>query len=168
MTANKWRGEVPFPALGKDVFISFPLPDLAALEAEYGDDFFAVIENAAGKASPSVLPTCMAIGLKRRNGDGAVEKVWAEIGMPALEGEKFSLADIGKVLLDAISISWMHKTYDELVAEAVEARKKQDAENLKRAKEAADEAGLPFDEALSDGLLKLLTVLASAPTPSGS
>lgn len=164
--ANKWRGEVPFPALGKGVFISFPLEDLAELEDQFGEDFFGVIEGAASRASPKVLPAVLALGLKRRDGD-EVERIWDDVGRPALQAEKFKLSDAAKPILDAIAISWLQKTYDELVAEAVEARKKQDADLVKRAKEAAESNDIPFDAALSEGLLKLLTGSESTPSPSG-
>lgn len=165
--ANKWRGEVPFAALGKGVFISFPLEDLAELEEQFGEDFFGAIEAAVSRSSPKVIPACLALGLKTRAADGTVSRVWEEIGRPALQAEKFKLGDAAKPILDAISISWLQKTYDELVAEAVEARKKQDAEQLKRAREAAEGAGIPFNEALSDGLFRLLTGQASTQLPSG-
>lgn len=164
---NKWRGEVPFAPLGKGVFISFPLEDLAELEEQFGEDFFGAIENGVGRASPKVLPACLAIGLKRRDAAGEVELIWDTVGRDALQAEKFKLADTGKPILDAVSISWLQKSYDELVAEAEEARKKHDADKLKRAKEAAEEAGIPFDEALLEGLSKLLTGSGSTPYLSG-
>lgn len=165
--ANRWRGEVPFPALGKGAFISFPLEDLAELEDQFGEDFFGVIEAAVARASPKVLPACLSIGLKSRDAEGNVTRIWDDVGRPALHAEKFKLADAAKPILDAIAISWLQKTYDELVAEAVEARKKHDAEMVKRAKEAAEANDVPFDAALSEGLLKLLTGSGLTPSPSG-
>jgi len=159
--ANRWRGEIPFPALGKDVFISFPLDDLAELEDRFGEDFFTIIEARSAKLSYKTISACLSVGLKRRNKDGSVSLIWETEGKEALLAEKFKLSDAVKPILDALSISLLQKTYDELIAEAVELQKKQDAENLKRVKEAAEEAGVPFNEALSDGLFKLLTSLGS-------
>jgi hypothetical protein len=154
--ANKWRGEVPFPALGEGVYISFPLEDLAELEDRFGEKFFEEIERLGLNASPKAIPAVLTIGVKQRLPDGAERKVWQDIGPHALREEKFKLSDAFRPIMDAIAISWLQKTYDELVAEAVEARKKADADKMKRAKEAAEEAGLPFDEALLEGLSRLL------------
>lgn len=164
--ANKWRGEVEFPALGEGAFVSFPLEDLVELETRFGDDFFSVIEQRIG--APSVLIACMSVGLKSRDAEGKVARVWDDAGRAGYEAEKFGVADMGKAILDAIALSYMHKSYDDLVAEAVARQKEQDAANLKRAKEAAEEAGIPFNEALSDGLSKLLIALGSVPTQSGA
>lgn len=170
--ANKWRGEVPFAALGKGVFISFPLEDLAELEEVFGEDFFGAIEgglrpnDAMGRVSPKIAMGVLSIGLKRRVGD-AVQRIWDEEGRAALQDGHFKLADAAKPILDAISLSWLQKSYDELLADALDARKKNDAALIQRAKEAAEQNGIPFDEALSDGLLKLLIGSESIPSQYG-
>lgn len=164
--ANKWRGEVEFPALGEGAFVSFPLEDLVELETRFGDDFFSVIEQRIGALS--VLIACMSIGLKSRDAEGKVTRIWDDAGRAGFDDGKFDIVDMGKTILNAIALSYMHKSYDELVADALARQKEHDAANLKRAKEAAEEAGIPFNEALSDGLSKLLIALGSVPTPSGN
>jgi len=165
--ANKWRGEVPFPALGKGVYVSFPLEDLAELEDQFGEDFFDVIERATVRLSPKIVPAVLAIGVKRRDSAAVEHKIWEDVGLEAFSAGKFSLADARLPIMDAISLSWLHKPYEKLIEEAIEARKKADADNLKRAKEAAQEAGIPFDEALSEGLSRLLTAQESTLSQSG-
>jgi hypothetical protein len=158
VAVNPLKGEVAIPEIGKGYFIAFTLADIAALEAEYGRDFFNDMEQACVDRAFPDLTKILAIGLRKRNSKGEVEKV----------GEDFDLACVYQPIMDAISKSWLGKTHAQLVEEAVEARKKQDAENLKRAKEAAEENGVPFDEALSSGLFKLLTHMASTQPPSGN
>lgn len=154
--ATKWRGEIAFPALGKGMFISFPLEDLAELENLFGEDFFGAIEKGAVRGSPGILMQCLSIGLKSRDAAGTISKVWDGIDKQAANEKGFKISDAGVPVMDAISISWLGKTYEELVKEAVEAQKKADAETVKRLKEAAESANIPFSEALSEGLSKLL------------
>lgn len=165
--ANKWRGEIAFPALGKHAFISFPMEDLAELEDQFGEDFFDVIERAAAKASPKVLPQVLAIGLKSRDGDGKVSKLGEDQVLAALHDGKFDLAEVGETIMDAIAQSWLRKPYRQLVEEAIASRKEADVDAVQRAKEAAEGADVPFDAAFLEGLSKLLTALGSAPSRSG-
>lgn len=169
MTFNPFKGEVALPEIGKGYFIAFTLSDIAALEEEYGRDYFNDMEQACVDRSFSELTKILTIGLRKRSGKGTVEKIGEEFDFDELhQREDFDLASVCQPIMDAISKSWLGKTHAQLVEEAVEARKKQDAENLKRAKEAAEESGVPFDEALSTGLFKLLTHMASTQSPSGS
>lgn len=159
--ANKYRGEIAFPLDGKETFIRFELSDLAELEAVFGEEFFSAIEAACARASVQDIPKILAIGLKVREG-AEDHRAWASINQRAILEAGFRVGEAAKPIMDAVCWSWLQKSYDDVVAEAIEAAKKADAEKLKRAKEAADEAGIPFNEALSDGLLKLLTDMASA------
>jgi hypothetical protein len=170
VAVNPLKGEVAIPEIGKGYFIAFTLADIAALEAEYGRDFFNDMEQACVDRAFPELTNILAIGLRKRNSKGEVEKVGddEEFFHDLTQREDFDLACVYQPIMDAISKSWLGKTHAQLVEEAVEARKKQDAENLKRAKEAAEENGVPFDEALSSGLFKLLTHMASTQPPSGN
>ena len=151
---NRYRGEIPFPQAGEGAFVHFSLADLAELEDLFGRNFFGEIEEAAFHASPRDLPKCLGIGLKSRDAEGKVTRIWDDLDHAAL---KFTMADVGEPILDAISQSHLGKTYKELVEEAEEARKKAEAERIKELKEAAEKADLPFDKALLEGLSKLLT-----------
>lgn len=170
MATNKYRGEVALPALGKGVFIAFDLEDFAELEAEFGRQFFNVMEQACVDRALPDLTKILSIGLRKRDSKG-VEKIGEDFDFRAAFQSGYDFADAAKPIMDAVSMAWLGKTHAELVEEATKAaeaeRKKADAEGLKRAKEAAEEAGIPFDEALSSGLLKLLTHLASAQSQSG-
>lgn len=169
MAVNPLKGEVALPEIGKGYFVAFTLADIAALEEEYGRDYFNDMEQACVDRSFTELTKILAIGLRKRNGKGEVEKVGEDFDFDELhQRDDFDLASVCQPIMDAISKSWLGKTHAQLIEEAIEARKKQDAENLKRAKEAAEENGVPFDEALSSGLLKLLTHMASTQSPSGS
>lgn len=167
---NPLKGEVALPEIGKGYFVAFTLSDIAALEAEYGRDFFNDMEQACVDRSFTDLTKILAIALRKRTSKGAVEKVGHddEFFDELHQREDFDMGCVAQPIMDAISKSWLGKTHAQLVEEAVEARKKQDAENLKRAKEAAESADLPFNEALSDGLSKLLTHMASAQSQSGN
>jgi hypothetical protein len=169
VAVNPLKGEVALPDIGKGYFIAFTLADIAALEAAYGRDYFNDMEQACVDRSFTELTKILAIGLRKRNGKGEVEKVGEDFDFEELhQREDFDLACVCQPIMDAISKSWLGKTHAQLIEEAVAARNKQDAENLKRAKEAAEESGIPFNEALSDGLLKLLTHMASTPSQSGN
>lgn len=167
---NPLKGEVAIPEIGKGFFVAFTLADIAALEAEYGRDFFNDMEQACVDRAFPDLTKILAIGLRKRNSKGEVEKVGDddEFFDELHQREDFDMGCVAQPIMDAISKSWLGKTHAQLVEEAIEARKKQDADNLKRAKEAAEENGLPFNEALSDGLFKLLTYMASTQSPSGN
>lgn len=169
MAVNPLKGEVAIPEIGKGYFVAFTLSDIAALEAEYGRGYFNEMEQACVERGFSDLTKILAIGLRHRNSKGEVEKVGEHFDFDELhQREDFDLACVCQPIMDAISKSWLGKTHAQLIDEAIEAKKKQDADNLKRAKEAAQDAGIPFDEALSSGLLKLLTHMASTQSPSGN
>lgn len=169
MAVNPYKGEVALPEIGKGYIIAFTLSDIAALEAEFGQDFFATMEQACLNLQITKLVQILTIGLRKRNSNGEAEKVGEDFDFDALHQRKdFNFASVCPKIMDAISMSMLGKTHKELIEEALEARKQEDVENLRRAKEAAEEAGLPFNEALSDGLLNLLTNLASTPSPSGN
>lgn len=164
MTANKFRGEVAFPDFGEGVFIAFDLEDFNEIEEEFGRQFYERFEQACVDFSLPDLTKILAIGLRQRSGTGEAEKIGKAFDFRAKFQEGYDFRKATQPIMDAISVSWLGKTHAELVEDALEARKKQDAENLKRAKEAAESADVPFDEALSSGLLNLLTALASAQT----
>lgn len=170
MGVNPLKGEVALPEIGKGYFVAFTLADIAALEAEYGRDFFNDMEQACVDRAFPDLTKILGIGLRKRNSKGEVEKVGddEEFFDDIHQRDDFDMGCVAQPIMDAISKSWLGKTHAQLVEEAIEARKKQDAENLKRAKEAAESADLPFSEALSDGLFKLLTHMASIQSPSGN
>lgn len=170
MTVNPLKGEVAIPEIGKGYFVAFTLSDIAALEAEYGRDFFNDMEQACVDRAFPDLTKILAIGLRKRTSKGEVEKVGddEEFFDDLHQRDDFDMGCVAQPIMDAISKSWLGKTHAQLVEEAVEARKKQDAENLKRAKEAAEESGIPFDQALSSELYRLLTHLASAQPQSGN
>lgn len=168
--ANKYKGEVAIPEIGKGYFIAFTLADIAALEAEFGRGYFDAMEQAClvDLALPDIIKI-LTIGLRKRNGRGEAEKVGEDLDYEELHRrDGFNYSCVCQPIMDAIAMSWLGKSHAELVADALEARKKQDAENLKRAAEAANEAGLPFNEALSGQLFNLLTHMASTPFQSGN
>lgn len=167
---NPMKGEVALPEIGQGYFIAFRLADIQALEAEYGKGiFYGKIEEACLQRSYTDLPKILAIGLRKRNSKGEVEKVGEEFDFDELLGrDDFDIESVYLPVLDSVSLSWLNKTRDQVVEEFRENQKNQDAENLKRAKEAAEAADLPFSEALSDGLFKLLTHMASTQSPSGN
>ena len=169
MAVNPLKGEVALTAIGKGYFIAFTLADIAALEAEYGRDYFNDMEQACVERALPDLVKILTIGLRKRNSKGVVEKVGEDFDFEELhQRDDFDLGSVCQPIMDAISMSWLGKTHTQLVDEAIEARKKQDADNLKRAKEAAQEADIPFETALSDGLFKLLTHMASTQSQSGN
>lgn len=163
---NRYRGEVPFRRGAEGAFLRFSLQDLAELEDTFGRDFFATVEEAALYASPRDLPKVLAIGLKRRDGDGNAVRIWDEIETDPLP---FQLSEAGQPILEAIAQAHLGKSYEDLIKEAEEARKKQATEAIKQAKEAAEQAGAPFEasEALLNAVLALQTGSASTPTQSG-
>lgn len=169
--ANRYKGEVPLPTfaktLGEGAFLRFELDDLAELEDVFGPDFFTVIEGAAHRASARDLSKCLAVGLKRRELDGSIVRVWPSDRSGLLEAG-FRLADIGMPILEALSQAHLQKGYEELLKEAEEARRKLLEDTVKQAKEAAEKQGVPFDAEASFGLLlKLLTGQESPPSTSG-
>lgn len=170
MTVNPYKGEVAIPEIGKGYLIAFTLDDIAALEAEFGRGYFEEMEQAClVHRSPPTIAKILTIGLRKRNSRGEVEKVGEDFDFAGLHNRKeFDWASVCQPIMDAISMSWLNKPYAQLVEEALEARKKEEAENLKRAKEAAEEAGIPFEEALSGQLFNLLTHMASTPSQSGN
>lgn len=164
--ANRYRGEIPFPPAGKGAFIRFSLDDLAQLEDLFGRNFFGVIEEACGWASPRDIPKVLSVGLKCRDGEATV-RIWDDIEKDPLP---FKLADAAKPILDAIAQAHLGKSYDDLLKEAEEARKKQAEIAIKEAKEAAEKQGVPFEasEALLNALLMSQTAQESAPSTSGN
>jgi hypothetical protein len=168
MAANKHRGEVAFPAAGKQAFIRFTMDDLAELETLFGEEFFGEIERGCDKLSPTKIGNCLSVGLKSRAADGAVSRIWDDSGKAALDDGRFLLKDAVVPIMDALAMSMFGKTYAALIEEAIELRKKQDVADLKHAKEAADEAGVPFDEASLGALSKLLIGMACARSGSGN
>lgn len=169
MAVNQYKGEVALPEIGKGYLIAFTLADIAALEAEFGQEFFTVMEEACARLSIPTIVKILKIGLRRRKSDGNVEKVGEDFDFDELhQRDGFSFNMVCQQIMDAIAMSLLGKTHRQLIEEALEDRKKQDVENLKRAKEVADEAGLPFNEALLDGLSNLLTNMASTPSQSGN
>lgn len=164
---NRYRGEVPFPPAGKGAFLRFSLDDLAELEDAFGREFFIKIEEAALYASPRDLPKVLAIGLKTRDDDGIATRIWDAIEKDPLP---FKLSDAGQPVLEAIAQAHLGKSYEDLIKEAEEARKKQATDAIKQAKEAADAAGAPFEasEALLNALLELQTGSGSVPSTSGN
>jgi hypothetical protein len=164
MTVNRFRGEVALPDFGEGVFLAFDLEDFNEIEGEFGRQFYDRFEQACIDFSLPDLTKIMAIGLRKRDGDGKVEKTGKSFDFRGKFQDGYDFRQATQPIMDAISVSWLGKTHAELVEDALEARKKQDAENLKRAKEAADAADLPFDEASSSGLLNLLIALASGQT----
>lgn len=162
--ANKYRGEVDMPAFGPGVFVAYDLEDFAAIEEEFGLRFFDAIEPRVFNASIPTITKMLEIGLRQRGADGAVEKIGPGHDFRALFQSGYNFGDASLPIMNALAMSWLGKTHAELVDEALEAKKRDDAENLKRAKEAAEEAGIPFDEASLSGLSKLLTLMASEST----
>lgn len=165
--ANKYRGEVPFPQAGKGAYIRFELADIADLEDAFGESFFETIEKACSQNSVKGITKILEIGLKVR--DGSEERrIWSELDHKAMLEKGFKIGEADRPIMEALSWSWLQKSYETLIAEAIEAKKKADAEAVQYAKGVAEEAGVPFDEALSSGLLKFLTGLNSAPSTSGA
>ena len=169
MAVNPLKGEVALPQIGKGYFIAFTLADIAALEAEFGRDYFNHMEQACVDRSFANLVKILAIGLRKRDGNDIAKIGDDDEFFESLhQRSDFDLASVNQPIMDAISMSWLGKTHSQLIEETIAARKKQDAENLTRAKEAAEEAGIPFDEALSTGLFTLLTHMASTQSQSGT
>lgn len=169
MAVNPMKGEVALPEIGRGYFVAFNLADFASLEAEYGRDFFNDMEQACVDRAFPDLVKILTIGMRKRDSAGVVGRAGDGFDFEnLLQQDDFDLGCVCQPIMDAVSKAWLNKTHKELVEEAIEARKQQDAENLKRAKEAAEENGIPFDEALSSGLLRLLMHMASTPSPSGN
>ena len=162
MAVNKYRGEVSLPDFGKGAFLAFDLEDFSEIEDEFGRQFFEEFEKACLDFSLPDLVKILAIGLRQRGPDGGVQRIGPEFGFREKFQAGYDFKKVTQPIMDAISMSWLGKTHAELVKEAIEARRKQDADNLQRAKEAAEEAGIPFDAALLEGLSKLLIDMASA------
>lgn len=164
--ANKYRGEVDLPTLGKGVFLAYDLDDFAVIEEEFGTQFFNAIETKVFEASLPAIRKMLAIGLRQRK-NGEVETIGEAFDFHALHQRGYNFGDAAKPIMNALSMSWIGKTHDELIDEALKERAKQDAESVARAKEAAEKAGVPFDEGFLRGLSTLLTGQGFAPPSSG-
>lgn len=175
--ANKHRCEVPFPALGEGLFIRFSVGDLAQLESEYGDAFFDAIERGCGSQSPNVITNCLRVGLKRKHEESGKDIcAFDGIDLDNPTDEEFTIGLAGKPILDALSQSWLGKSYDQLVDEAEKAREAEEAQKVEHAKEAVTKAvevgkaaGIPFDQkALLEAVSTMLTDAVSTQELSGN
>lgn len=151
--ANKYRGEVALPAFGEGAFICFDLDDLVALERQFGQSFFDAVEQAVRPPSPEKMQAIIRIGLRRRTDSGEVERIGETVDLKKHHGAGLNLADVAKPMLDALSESYIGKSYDDLVKEAEAARKDQMRRAIADAKEAASESDVPFEALLSALLL---------------
>ena len=168
MTANKYRGEVALPDFGEGVFLAFDLDDFYEIEEAFGRQFYDKFESACVDLSLPDIRRILTIGMRKRDADGKVEKIGKDFDYRSLFQAHYDFRKTTQPIMDAISVSWLGKTHAELVEEAIEARKKQDADAIQRAKEAAEANDIPFDEALSSGLLRLLTGMASQVTTNAN
>lgn len=165
---NAHRCEVALPQIGEGLYLRFTLADLAELETEYGLKFFDVIEEGAAAMSVVILTKCLSVGLKRRSAAGE-ERAWGGLDKDALLNAGFYVDMAARPVMDAITLSWMGKSYQELVDAAQAAEKERVRAAVKQVKEAADEAGLPFDgQASLEALFKLLMSPGSAQSESGA
>lgn len=170
--ANKYRGETPFKEAGDGFFLCFTIQDLVDLENTFESEFFTEIENAMVHNNTAVLMDVLKIAVKRRDNDGRAVRAFDQVDFDALNNGDWQISSSFRPLLDSIAQSWLHKTYEDLINEAVENQKKQVAEASKTiynaVKEAAEGANIPFTEgALSDALLKLGIEPGYDPTKSG-
>ena len=165
---NKYRGEVAFPLGGRASFIRFSLHDFAEVEEHFGKSFWGPVEVSCAEAVTTDIVKLLSIGLKCRDGAGKVTRVWDDLDQDALQDDGFRPGDASMAIMEAISWSYMQKSYEDLIKDALEARKKQTAEAAKQLAEVAKDAGLPFtEEALLSALLKSQTEEDSILTGSG-
>lgn len=174
--ANPNRCEVPFPVIGEGYYLRFTLGDLTEIENEFGDQFFDQIEQGCARISPKVIVSCLKVGLKSKSVTGDENYVWKDVDQNKIQDDDFKLGDAGQPIMEAISQSWLAKSYDDLIKDAEAARKKQATEQKKALKAAVGEAasvieglGLPFDQKASLEILsKMLTEQGLNPMKSGS
>lgn len=170
--ANKFKGEVPFPFVGKGAFVRFSLDDMAECEDAFGPEWIGDIEVAARNGSAKNLSKVLSLVLKTRDADGSVTRIWDDIDKDDLQDKGFAFnSEVGKVILDAMYLaSPIQKTYDEVIKEAEEARKKLADDAIVKAKEAAKEHDVPFETILPlfNALWGLPTEPESAPSTSGN
>lgn len=148
MTVNRYRGEVALPKLGEGAFICFDLEDLASIETLYGLQFFGKVEEVVQAQSAPGITKIMRIALRERR-NGKVERIGEDFDAYALHQAGFVFGDLAKPILDALSESYLGKSYDDLVKAAVDARKEQMKATIAQAKEAAKESDVPFEALLS-------------------
>jgi len=135
------RGEIAFPPAGEGAYIAFTLAEGEGLEQKYGEDFFEKIELAARNGVLGTMVHCIRIGLKRQLPDGRVERL-----APADTELAFHWSEAIPAVLDAVSHLVANCGYEELLARVADAHKKQLADAVASAKEAAETAGVPLSE----------------------
>jgi len=164
---SKFDGKVPFGDKLDGTYIRFNLEDLAELEDAFGDEFFNSIESGCARYSPKIIMKCLEIGLKKDSEAGNPTKVWSETDLNGLQEEGFTLTDAAEPILEAVSQSWLGKSYQDLLEEAEKAALQKKKEQHEAAIQAvtevagvAKEHDLPFDPEAS---LKTLLQLLSSP-----
>lgn len=107
MAANKYRGEVAFPAqyYGEGVTLRFRTADCVALETEFGQEYQqAVLASLEGSRRFTVLVACLKHGLKRADGT-------AFPLMPKdCEDLPFAHDDVAPLIVDALCYAWYGKS----------------------------------------------------------
>lgn len=97
---------VPFPEAGEGAYLHMSVPELEALEALFGDEYFKIIEIGFRHPSPAVISRALALCLK--DGDASAAP-WG-----------LSLVELGRRLYDAQLRMWKGITLAEAEA-AIEA-----------------------------------------------
>lgn len=125
---------VPFPLAGPDVFLHYGISSLARLEDhaetvmpdldEKGLNWFSVIEKKLLAGHAATVRAVLDIGLKRK-GDPYPSGGWKAVPAADIDLDDdlpWPVADIVEPALNAISYSWLRKTYQEAIAEATAQR----------------------------------------------
>lgn len=125
---------VEFPLAGPDVFLHYGINSLARLEdhaeavmpdhREKGVNWFGVIERKLLDGHSATIRAVLDIGLKRK-GDPYPTGGWKAVPAADIDLDDdlpWPVADIVEPALNAISYSWLRKTYQEALAEATAAR----------------------------------------------
>lgn len=121
---------VEFPLAGPDVFLHYGITSLGRLEdhaetvmpdfQEKGFNWFAVIEKKLFEGHSATIRAVLDIGLKRK-GDPYPTGGWKAVPAADIDLDDdlpWPVADIVEPALNAISYSWLRKTYSEALAEA--------------------------------------------------
>lgn len=107
MAANKYRGEVAFPAqyYGEGITLRFRTADCVALETEYGQEYQQIVlASLEGGRRFTVLVSCLKYGLKQVDGT-------AFPLMPKdCEDLPFAHDDVAPLIVDALCYAWYGKT----------------------------------------------------------
>ena len=155
MAGLRKRGAVPFPLSGREGdFVRLTGSDLLHLREKYGENYLMTCALGCENADPQIIETILLAGLRDLDGNRIELSLDSVMDFRA-DGED-DLQAIGAPLIDALYLSVMGKTADEVIAEARRLQESEEAQKLKAAQNMVtaleEENGLEKPDApLTDG-----------------